>query len=180
MSMDAVCDRLLNSRSLSLFGTALLLTLLVSLSIGIAWAEQDVTKTSPASERISNSSITPSSQYSYSTPPLHLWTCFDHSMNYSKHNPEWGVLLVSNHPQMLGMGHFMNYQINYSDNSLIIHDEFLENDRIIRGWQYDSDTFDYYHFYIDSERPTRWFNFQNKFHIRPNAEEVYRDWILTR
>ena len=141
---------------------------------------QAVTGTSPASEQNPISSITPSSQYAYSTPPLHLWTCFDHSMNYSLHNPEWGMVLISSHPRFRGKNHVVNYKINYSDNSLIIHDEFLKNDYIIRGWEYDSCTFDYYHFYIDGERPTRYHNWVNSMHIRPNAEEVYRDWILTR
>ena len=174
MGMDAVYDRLSNSRSLSLFGTALLATSLVLLSIGNAWAEQDVTKTSPASEQISNSS-----QYAYSTPPLHLWTCFDYSMNYSFHNPSWGMVCISSNPRFRGKNHVVNYQINYSDNTLVIHDGLLGNDYTIEGWEYDSCTHDYYHFYIDSEKPTRHYN-KGNLKIRPNAEEVYRDWIETR
>jgi len=125
--------------------------------------------------------ITTSSQYSH-IPPSNksLWTCFDHSMNYSLHNPLWGMVCISSHPRFRGTNHVVNYQINYSDNTLIIHDELLENDYIILGWEYDSCTFDYYHFYIDSERPTRYYNRNNPLHIRPNAEEVWKDWVLTR
>lgn len=178
-SINAVSDRLLNSRSFSLLGTGLLLICLMAIPIGSAHLEQAVVRDGPASEHISE--ITTSSQYSH-TPPSNksLWTCFDYSMNYSLHNPSWGMVCISPHPRFLGTNHVVNYQINYSDNTLIIHDGFLENDYAIEGWEYDSCTFDYYHFYIDSERPTRYYNRRNSLHIRPNAEEVYRDWILTR
>lgn len=178
---NAVYDRLLGGRSFSLFGTGLLVTLLVLLSIGTAWAEWDVVRDSPASEHIPSFTITPSSQYS-NTPPsnISLWDCFDHSMNYSFHNPSWGMVCISSNPRFQGLNHVVNYQINYSDNTLLIHDGFMKNDYIIRGWEYDHCTFDYYHFYIDSERPTRYYNRRGRINIRPNAEEVYRDWIETR
>lgn len=169
-----------NSRSLSLSGICLLSIFLITLPIGSAHLEQAETRDSPASEHIPSFTITSSSQYSH-TPPsnISLWDCFDHSMNYSLHNPEWGMVCISSNKFFKGRNHVVNYQINYSDNTLIIHDSLLENDYIIEGWEYDSCTHDYYHFYIDSERPTRYYN-RGNLKIRPNAEEVYRDWILTR
>jgi len=176
--MDAVNNPLSSTQSFSLLGISLLLICLMAIPIGSADLEQAETRGSPASEHIHE--ITTSSQY-FHTPPSNksLWGCFDHSMNYSLHNPSWGMVCISSHPRFQGMNHVVNYQINYSDNTLIIHDELLEKDYAIKGWEYDSCTFDYYHFYLDSERPTRYYNRNNQFHIRPNAEEVWKDWVLT-
>lgn len=117
------------------------------------------------------SNISPSNflntQYGYMVPPRELWTCFDYSMNYSHHNSEWGVLLISKYPRFMGLGedisHFVNYQIS-SEGILSIYDGCSGNHVC---------TYDYYHFYIDGEKPTRYYNFQNQFQIRPNAELVY-------
>lgn len=115
-------------------------------------------------------------QYGYMVPPRELWTCFDHSMNYSHHNPEWGMLLISKHPRFMGLGedisHFVNYQIS-SEGVLSIYDGCSGNHIWVFGWEDDVCTHDYYHFYIDGEKPTRYYNFQNQFQIRPNAELVY-------
>jgi len=152
---------------------------IMACDICIASADVHTTGVNSASEHTFE--ITTSSQYHH-IPPSNksLWTCFDHSMNHSLHNPSWGMVVISSNRLFRGENHVVNYQINYSDNTLLIHDGLLENDYIISGWEYDSCTHDYYHFYIDSERPTRYYNRRNQFHIRPNAEEVYRDWILTR
>ena len=107
-------------------------------------------------------------QYEYVVPPKELWTCFDHTMHYSQNNPEWGVVLMSKHPQFRGCGnsHMVNYQI--VDDALLIHDEQRNWDYKIFGWEFDSDVFKYYHFYVNGEIPTRHFRYK-----LPNAEEVY-------
>lgn len=97
-------------------------------------------------------------------------------MHYSQDNPEWGMVVISDHPRFRGMNHVVNYQIN-EDKTLQIHDEYLGIDYVIREWEYDSCTFDYYHFYINGEKPTRYYNYRNRFHIRPNAEIVYNEVI---
>lgn len=150
--------------------------------VGVHIGSAEVHTTGPisASEQTPSFTITSSSQY-FHTPPsnISLWDCFDHSMNYSLHNPLWGMVCISSNPRFKGRNHVVNYQIDYSDNTLIIHDSLLENDYRIEGWEYDSCTINYYHFYIDSEKPTRHYN-KGNLKIRPNAEEVYRDWVLTR
>lgn len=108
-------------------------------------------------------------QYDYVVPPAELWGCFDYAMHYSQDNPDWGVVLISDHPQFRGMGnsHFVNYKILYNS-ELILYD--VESGRTSRycNWQYDSYTFDYYHFYVNGEIPTRHFKYK-----LPNAEAVY-------
>ena len=101
------------------------------------------------------------------------WTCFDYSMDRTRQNPEWGIVLISTNPKFEGYksgdNHFVNYKIN-DDKSLLINDEFLQNEYTARGWQYDTQAFDYYHFYIDGEIPTRaW----ARNALKPNAEVVY-------
>ena len=111
-------------------------------------------------------------QYDYVVPPEDLWSCFDYAMHYSQENPEWGMVVISTHSQFIGMNRVVNYQIN-EDKTLLIHDEFLNNDYMVKGWEFDSCTFDYYYFYVDGEKPTRRYNFRNKYHIKPNAEDIY-------
>ena len=107
-------------------------------------------------------------QYEYQEPPKELWGCFDHAMHYSQDNPEWGMVVISSHPQFRGIGnsHFVNYQIH--DGLLYLYDAEINHRYYAIGWQYDSYTFDYYHFYVDGEIPTRYFRYK-----LPNAEDVY-------
>jgi len=130
-----------------------------------------------ASEQNPNYSIISSSQYDYHIPPPDTWTCFDYSMNYSHHNPEWGMVVMSDNKYLSGKNHVVNYMIS-SEGYLLIHDGLLNINYLIKGWEYDSegDTLDFYHFYIDSEKPTRHYNRANPLHIRPNAEEVWSRW----
>lgn len=174
LNRNAEGELVLNSRFLALFRNTLLVILLL---LGVCQIGQAEVGDSPASEinNINNPNYT--NQYFYIVPPLPLWTCFDHSMNYSLHNPSWGMVLISSNPHLLGMGHSVNYKINQSDGVLHIWDGFNQITQAREGWEYDSDTFTYYHFYIDGEKPTRWFNFCNKLHIRPNAELVWSRYM---
>jgi len=108
-------------------------------------------------------------QYDYVEPPEYLWSCFDYAMHYSQDNPEWGVVLLSNNPRfkLYANNHYLNYKI-LDTGELNLYD--VESGRLSRhwGWQYDTVTFDYYHFYAFGETPTR----QHSYKL-PNAEAVY-------
>lgn len=108
------------------------------------------------------------SQYDYNSPPVELWGCFDYAMHYSQDNPEWGIVLISDHPRFRGNGnsHFVNYQIH--DDILFLYDADKDSEYYNLGWQYDTFTFERYHFFIDGEIPTR----HAKYRL-PNAELVY-------
>lgn len=105
-------------------------------------------------------------QYDYVEPPEYLWSCFDYAMNYSQMNPEWGIVLVSDHPRFRGVGnsHFVNYQID--EGILYIYDS--ESGFTARHLNWWDDSFTYYHFYMNGEVPTRYFRYE-----LPNAMEVY-------
>lgn len=111
-------------------------------------------------------------QYDYVIPPEELWSCFDYAMEYSRTNPEWGMVLISDHPRFRGIGnsHFVNYQFD-ENNDLITYDGDGEFIKKYIGWQYDSDTFQFFHFYVDGEKPTRYFGYK-----MPNAEAVYNGY----
>jgi len=103
------------------------------------------------------------------------WTCFDIAMNWSEQHPEWGMVLISKNPRFEGYKFGDNHLVNYKllpDKSLLIHDgtRKINTEYIISGWEYDSCTFEYYHFYINGEMPTRTWT-ANALH--PNAEVVY-------
>jgi len=107
-------------------------------------------------------------QYDYVVPPAELWGCFDYAMHYSQGNPDWGIVLISDHPRFKGIGnsHFVNYQIY--DKTLVIYDAEKGSYSYLLGWQYDTFTFDYYHFYVNGEIPTRYLGYK-----LPNAEAIY-------
>ena len=104
--------------------------------------------------------------------PAH-WTCFDHAMYWSAKYPDWGMVLISKNPNFEGYKFGDNHLVNYKilpDKTLLIHDGTKKTDKdcLVSGWEYDSDTFEYYHFYVDGEVPTRtWIK------LYPNAEAVY-------
>lgn len=107
-------------------------------------------------------------QYDYVIPPENLWSCFDYSMDFSRNNPDWGIVLISTHPQFRGMGnsHFVNYQI--VGDSLLVRENDSDWEYLIDKWQYDTCTFEYYHFYVNGEIPTRYFKYK-----LPNAEAMF-------
>jgi len=103
------------------------------------------------------------------------WTCYDYSMERTKQNPEWGIVLISTNHRFegykLGDNHFVNYKIN-DDKSLLIHDELILHEYTAHGWQHDTHAFEYYHFYINGVIPTRsW----ARNALKPNAEAVYNE-----
>lgn len=108
-------------------------------------------------------------QYDYVEPPEYLWTCFDHAMHFSQDNPEWGMVLLSSNPRfkLYANNHFVNYKI-LDTGELNLYD--VESGVLSRhwGWQYDTFTFDFYHFYAFGEIPTR-----QHIYLLPNAEAVY-------
>ena len=96
------------------------------------------------------------------------WTCVDYSIKLNRLNPQWGMVVISDNLRFQGMNHLVNYKIT-DEGFLFIHDELLMIEYTISGWEYDDGPFDYYHFYIDNEIPTRHYRY-----LLPNAEEVYR------
>lgn len=114
-----------------------------------------------------------------SAPPIEYlervdgWTCFDYSVELNKRDSTWGIVLKSQNPKFEGYAYGDNHMVNYKildDKSLLIHDELLKQEYIVGGWEYDSNVFDYYHFYINDEVPTRTWS-ENA--IKPNAKVVY-------
>lgn len=66
-------------------------------------------------------------------PNQDYWTCYDHSINYARENPEWGVVVVSHHPHFRYGSHMVNYKI--------------ENDTIHfydSTWSTETKQYDYY------------------------------------
>lgn len=101
------------------------------------------------------------------------WTCFDFAMNYSELHPEYGMVVISDNPTFQGDNHLVNHKVN-NDKTLHIISyieqgdgyEIIEYD--LGGWQYDDGPFDYYHFYINGEIPTRRYSY-----LLPNAVVVF-------
>jgi hypothetical protein len=48
------------------------------------------------------------------------WVCVDHAVNYSRHNPEWGMVILSPSPRFSVQPHMTNYKID--GNTLLIHE----------------------------------------------------------
>lgn len=48
------------------------------------------------------------------------WVCVDHAVNYSRHNPEWGIVILSPSPHFNLQPHMTNYMIE--GNTLLIHE----------------------------------------------------------
>lgn len=99
------------------------------------------------------------------------WTCFDYTVEYNRQYPEWDMVVISDNQWFQGTNHLVNYKIN-EDRTLLIHDEYLLIEYEIGGWEYDDGPFDYYHFYINNETPSR-----NYRYLTPNAEKVYSDFM---
>ena len=48
------------------------------------------------------------------------WVCVDHAVNYSRHNPGWGIVILSPSPRFSVQPHMTNYKID--GNKLLIHE----------------------------------------------------------
>ena len=95
------------------------------------------------------------------------WQCMDYARNYSENNPVWGIVVVSDNKKFLGICHFLNYKI-LDTGELILHDEKLNHNVTVEGWEYDRAVLDYYYFWPE-DRPLQkyWYT------LHPNAEEKY-------
>ena len=103
------------------------------------------------------------------------WTCFDHAVYWSEKYPGWGMVLMSKNPKFEGYNFGDNHLVNYKilpDKTLLIHDGTRKTDKdyLVAGWEFDSCTFEYYHFYVNGEVPTRTWTGGVMY---PNAEAVY-------
>jgi len=78
------------------------------------------------------------------------WTCYDHALNFSENNPDWGVVCMSQNRYFKGVSHFVNYQI-LNENDILIHDDLNNGEYTI----YNFKMIGFFHFYIDDERPRR-------------------------
>jgi len=102
------------------------------------------------------------------------WTCFDFAIWYSEENPEYGMFVISDNARFNGMNHIVNYIVE-EDNVLSVVSYVKEGPKYIvtyyelGGWEYDHCTFEYRHFYMDGEIPTRTY-----MEMKPNAEEFYK------
>jgi len=79
------------------------------------------------------------------------WTCYDHALNFSENNPDWGVVCMSQNRYFKGVSHFVNYKY-ISENELLIHDETTESEYLVANWG----ALGYYHFFIN-EFPCRYY-----------------------
>lgn len=75
------------------------------------------------------------------------WVCVDHSVDFARNNPDWGIVTISGNPNFRGASHMVNYQI--VDNETIrIHDGMQNAEYEIHNWQLDGM---YYHFWINEQ-----------------------------
>lgn len=103
------------------------------------------------------------------------WVCVDHAVNYSRHNPGWGVVIVSPSPRFSVQPHMTNYRID--GNTLLIHEAQVNKTyelRIVNGTM----TIPYYEdfpgvFYQLWEGPTY-------FHFIPNETDVVRVYSILK
>jgi hypothetical protein len=92
-------------------------------------------------------------------------TCYDFSIEYSKNNPDWGVVTLSNNCLFRGVSHDVNYKLNKTDGSLDIHDGLYSLDYTIYDWH----NVYFYHFWVD-QTPIRTYNF-----LRDNKDVVLNE-----
>jgi hypothetical protein len=85
------------------------------------------------------------------------WVCYDYSIDYSRKNPEWGIVTMSGNRCFKGISHMVNYKM--VNDSMFIHDEMYGYDCHFR---FDNRTIDnpyykytFYHFYDINETPLR-------------------------
>jgi len=86
--------------------------------------------------------------------PTYKWTCYDYSIDFSKNNPEWGVVTVSPNQLFKGqesVNHIVNYKL-VSNSTVRIHDGLY-------GIEYDLNLTErekYYHFWTEGTPSRRW------------------------
>lgn len=79
------------------------------------------------------------------------WTCYDHALNFSNHNPDWGLVGMSDNKLFRGETHLVNYKL-LDNNTILIHDEVYGSEYDLTGWQNSG----FYHFFIN-ETPRRYY-----------------------
>jgi len=94
-------------------------------------------------------------------PNKNAWTCYDHTLNFSENNPDWGVVCMSNNRFFKGMNHIVNYK-KIDNNTLLVHDYLEPCDYYYQNWKMDG----YYHFYIN-ETPRRYYK-----HLTDNSDAI--------
>lgn len=93
----------------------------------------------------------------FTIPRNSEWLCFQYSMAFQDKNPEWGVMVITQHdnPRFqgndIGDNHIINYIIN-DDKSIMIHDEMECAEYTQHGWIYESNN---WHFFM-GEPHERW------------------------
>lgn len=107
-------------------------------------------------------------------PNQDYWTCYDHSINFARENPEWGIVVVASHPYFRFGSHMVNYKVE--NDTIHIYDETwttysnqpYEYDISIASLKTDNPYFRpcYYKFYSTNETPTRTYIL-----LRDNSEE---------
>ena len=95
-------------------------------------------------------------------PDVDTWTCYDHSLDYAKNNPEWGVLTISDHRFFQGQSHMVNFLIE--DNVMYIHDGLYDIDYTYSNYQLAPE---YFHFWDNDEIPKR-----NYYYLIDNRDVV--------
>jgi hypothetical protein len=103
------------------------------------------------------------------------WVCVDYSVNYSRNNPEWGMVILSPSPNFKFQPHMANYKI--VGNTLLIHEpqaDLTYDLKIVNGTM----NVPYYEDFPDAfskewERGTY-------FHFIPNETDVIRAYVLLK
>ncbi|WP_406657319.1 hypothetical protein V7O62_01835 [Methanolobus sp. ZRKC2] len=97
------------------------------------------------------------------------WVCVDHAVNYSRNNPEWGMVILSPSPRFSLQPHMTNYKI--SGNTLFIHEAQVNRTyelEIVNGTM----TVPYYEDF--PEFFSRHWEGATYFHFIPDEEDVIR------
>ena len=80
-------------------------------------------------------------------PDKNSWTCVDDTVSYTRENPEYIPVSISQHPFFRGVSHMV--AVKFIDDTMIhVVDDQHNASYYINGWFNDGN---YYHFWIDAE-----------------------------
>ena len=99
------------------------------------------------------------------------WTCVDYSKDFAAHNPEWGIVTMSNNQLFHGISHMVNYKILDNGHTLLIHDGMQHADYKDSGWYLSQS---YYHFWQNDETPVRTYRF-----LRDNSQIILKAYNIS-
>ena len=91
------------------------------------------------------------------------YVCYDYSVNFMQHNPDWGCVTMSDQRFFYGVSHMVNFKIG-DNNSIDIHDGMWGLNYTIENIHNNTR---YYHFWPKNSTPIRTYKF-----LRDNRNEL--------